>query len=302
MWETARATNAFQAAIRDATTYRRGIVRLFGIPESEIANTLRAAEAAHVPLEQLEITTCLRRGEIEVATRYEPPGQRAYDELIDFIAQRHADTLYSRDGSTVDDQVATLLRGHRLAVAESCTGGLFSARITDVAGSSDYFAGGAVVYSNEAKSEVVGVDPALIDRVGAVSVEVAEALADGAIDRFDANLGIGITGIAGPGGGTEEKPVGLVCFSVAARGADGTDPPGQTAPMRPWRLASPAAPVCPAIAPTSATARPRWPCTCCAACSRARATAHSPPARWISRPSVRDRRRTGPPVRRPRAA
>ena len=226
MWETARATNAFQAAIRDATTYRRGIVRLFGIPESEIANTLRAAEAAHVPLEQLEITTCLRRGEIEVATRYEPPGQRAYDELIDFIAQRHADTLYSRDGSTVDDQVATLLRGHRLAVAESCTGGLFSARITDVAGSSDYFAGGAVVYSNEAKSEVVGVDPALIDRVGAVSVEVAEALADGAIDRFDANLGIGITGIAGPGGGTEEKPVGLVCFSVAARGGDGTDHPG----------------------------------------------------------------------------
>ena len=221
MWETARATDAFRAAIRDATTYRRGIVRLFGIPESEIANTLRAAEAAHVPLGELEITTCLRRGEIEVATRYEPPAKPAYDQLIEFIAQRHADTLYSRDGSTVDEQVATLLHGHRLAVAESCTGGLFAARITDVAGSSDYFAGGAVVYSNEAKSEVVGVDPDLIARVGAVSAEVAEALADGAMERFDADLGVGITGIAGPGGGTEEKPVGLVCFSVASRGGGG---------------------------------------------------------------------------------
>jgi nicotinamide-nucleotide amidase len=223
MWETARATDAFQAAIRDATTYRRGIVRLFGIPESEIANTLRAAEAADVPLGQLEITTCLRRGEIEVATRYEPPAQPAYDELVDFIAQRHADTLYSRDGSTVDEQVAKLLHGHRLAAAESCTGGLFAARITDIAGSSDYFAGGAVVYSNEAKSEVIGVDPGLIARVGAVSVEVAEALADGAMDRFDADLGVGITGVAGPGGGTEQKPVGFVCFSVASRGARGAD-------------------------------------------------------------------------------
>ena len=92
-----------------------------------------------------------------------------------------------------------------------------AARLTDRPGSSAYFAGGIVAYSNEAKAALVGVDPALIERVGAVSTEVAEALADGAVERFGADLGIGITGIAGPDGGTEEKPVGLVCFSVCSR-------------------------------------------------------------------------------------
>ncbi|MDQ6607800.1 MAG: nicotinamide-nucleotide amidohydrolase family protein, partial [Actinomycetota bacterium] len=101
---------------------------------------------------------------------------------------------------------------------ESCTGGLMSARLTERPGSSAYFAGGAVVYSNQAKSEIVRVDPELIERFGAVSTEVAEALAEGAANRFDADIGIGITGIAGPDGGTEEKPVGLVCFSVVLRG------------------------------------------------------------------------------------
>ncbi len=217
MWEAATQTEAFRAAIADATTYRRGIVRLFGIPESEIANTLRAAEQAGVPLTELEITTCLRRGEIEVATRYEPPAQSAYDQLIEFIADRHADTLFSRDGSTVDEQVARLLEGRTVAVAESCTGGLLSARLTERPGSSAYFAGGIVAYSNQGKHDLVGVDADLIERVGAVSQEVAEALAIGASERLDADFGIGVTGIAGPGGGSEAKPVGLVCFSVYAR-------------------------------------------------------------------------------------
>jgi nicotinamide-nucleotide amidase len=217
MWEAARQTEAFKAAIANATTYRREIIRLFGIPESEIANTLRAAESAGLSLARLEITTCLRRGEIEIATRYEPPAQPDYDAWLAFIGERHSDTLFSRDGSTIDDQVAGLLQGHTIAVAESCTGGLMAARLTDRAGSSSYFAGGAVVYSNAAKVQLAGVDPTLIERVGAVSVEVAEALATGAAQRFDAELGIGITGIAGPAGGTEDKPVGTVCFSVCAR-------------------------------------------------------------------------------------
>ncbi len=216
MWETARQTEAFRHAIAGATTYRTGIVRLFGIPESEIANTLRAAEADGLALDQLEVTTCLRRGEIEVATRYEPPARGTYDALIDFIAARHADTLYSTDGTTVDEQVVRLLAGRTVAVAESCTGGLLSARLTDRAGSSDYFAGGIVAYSNDAKAEIVGVDRALIEEFGAVSTEVAEALASGAAERFEADIGMGVTGIAGPGGGTEEKPVGLVCFSVSS--------------------------------------------------------------------------------------
>ncbi len=217
MWETARETEAFRAAVAGSTTYVSRIVRLFGIPESEIANTLRAAAEAGLSLDTLEITTCLRRSEIEIATRYEPAAEPDYDALIDFIAGRHADTLFSLDGSTIDEQVIGLLGGRRIAVGESCTGGLMSARLTERPGSSAYFAGGAVVYTNEAKSEILGVDPDLIERFGAVSTEVAEALADGATARLHADIGIGITGIAGPDGGTEEKPVGLVCFSVALR-------------------------------------------------------------------------------------
>ncbi len=236
MWETARQTEAFRQAIVGATTYRTGIVRLFGIPESEIANTLRAAEADGLALDQLEITTCLRRGEIEVSTRYEPAAEKAYDALIGFIADRHSDTLFSIDGATVDEQVAALFQGRTVAVAESCTGGLLSARLTDRPGSSDYFAGGIVAYSNEAKAEIVGVDLALIERYGAVSTEVAEALASGSAERFEADIGIGVTGIAGPGGGTEEKPVGLVCFSVwssdGARITRSTRLPGNRADIR----------------------------------------------------------------------
>ncbi len=221
MWEMARQTEAFAAAITGAVEYRREILRLFGIPESEIANTLRAAVQAGLDLAPLEITTCLRRGEIEVSTRFQPDGQGAYDAFLDFIRRRHADTLYSDDGSTIDDQLASLLAGHTLVAAESCTAGLFAGRITDRAGSSAYFLGGGVVYSNQAKIDLAGVDPDLIERFGAVSTEVAEALAEGIAERFDAELGVGITGIAGPDGGTEEKPVGLVCFSVWMRGEDG---------------------------------------------------------------------------------
>lgn len=221
MWSAAVHTEAFRAAIAGAASLRREIVRLFGIPESEIANTLRAAEADGLDLEPLEITTCLRRGEIEVATQFEPPGQAAYDVFLAFLRARHADTLFSDDGSTIDDQVVALLAGRTVAVAESCTGGLMAARLTERGGSSAYFLGGVVAYSNDAKVVVAGVDSGLIAAHGAVSVEVAEALADGARERFGADIGIGITGIAGPGGGTDEKPVGTVCFSVSGGPAGG---------------------------------------------------------------------------------
>jgi len=216
MWAAAMQTDAFRSAIAGAPQYRRAMLRLFGIPESEIASTLRAAADAGLALEQLEITTCLRRGEIEVSTRYEPAAEDAYRALVEFIRQRHSDTLFSDDGSTVDEQVISLLDGATVAVAESCTGGLMCARLTERPGSSGYFLGGVVAYSNEAKSALAGVEAALIERVGAVSDEVAEALAAGALERFGAHFGIGITGVAGPDGGTEGKPVGLVCFSIAS--------------------------------------------------------------------------------------
>jgi nicotinamide-nucleotide amidase len=217
MWETAIQTDAFRAAIAGAPTYVTSVMRLFGIPESEIAETLRAAEADGLRLERLEITTCLRRGEIEIGTRFQPDAQDDYDRLQTYIAERHGPMLFSPDGSTIDEQIGDLLADRTIAVAESCTAGLLAARLTDRAGSSAYFLGGGVVYSNEAKTDLAGVDPALIERVGAVSTEVAEALAAGIAARFGASLGIGITGIAGPGGGTPDKPVGTVCISIHAR-------------------------------------------------------------------------------------
>jgi nicotinamide-nucleotide amidase len=218
MWETALETAPMRELLERAGTYEQRIMRLFGIPESEIARSLREIEADGIPIEQLEITTCLRRGEIEIATVFEPPAAEVYDAFEAAIRERHADTLFSEDGSTVDDQVISMIRtppARTVAVAESCTGGLMSARLTERAGSSEYMLGGAVVYSNDAKTALAGVPAELIAAHGAVSPEVAAALADGARERFGAGIGIGITGIAGPGGGTEEKPVGTVCLSVA---------------------------------------------------------------------------------------
>jgi nicotinamide-nucleotide amidase len=226
MWSEAVKTGALKAAIEDATEYRQKMLRLYGIPESEIAETLRAAEREGVELERLEVTTCLKRGEVEVVTRYEPAEQGVYDAFERVVRARHADTLFSDDGSTVDQQVAGLLRGkdgsptQTIATAESCTGGLLAARLTELAGASDYVKGAAVVYSNEAKVTQAGVPAELIERHGAVSAEVAEALAEGARIELGADVGVGVTGIAGPGGGTEEKPVGLVWLSVATPGGE----------------------------------------------------------------------------------
>ena len=221
MWAQAVRTQALCEAITGATEYRQRMLRLFGIPESEIAETLRRAERDGVELGKLEVTTCLKRGEVEVVARYEPDAEGVYEAFEKVVRDRHADTLFSDDGSTVDDQVAALLRGdgsrppQTIATAESCTGGLLAARLTEPPGASEYVKGGVVVYSNEAKISQAGVAAELIEQHGAVSAEVADALASGARTRLDADVGVGITGIAGPGGGSEEKPVGLVWLSVA---------------------------------------------------------------------------------------
>src|SRR6185312_9716200 len=128
-------------------------------------------------------------------TLYEPQAEPAYEALAALVRERHRPQLFSEDGSTVDDQIAALLSGPPLrtvAVAESCTGGLLAGRLTDRAGSSAYMLGGAVVYSNEAKVALAGVPEELIAAHGAVSPEVAHALAAGARSRFGADLGIGI--------------------------------------------------------------------------------------------------------------
>lgn len=242
MWETSvrdqlAPGGALRGALANATEYRRRTLRLWGIPESEIAETLRRAEGAGVALAPLEITTCLKRGEVEVVTRFEPPAQGDYDALVAFVRERHREALFSEDGNTIDEQVAELLRGdgnnappRTIATAESCTGGLLAARLTELPGASAYVRGAMVAYANDVKTALVGVPAELIERYGAVSPEVAQALAEGARERLEADVGVGVTGVAGPGGGSDEKPVGTVCLSVAAGGRAGASgaPPTRT--------------------------------------------------------------------------
>jgi len=220
MWPAALETEPLRELLAKATPLHAYTLRMFGVPESEIAKSLREIESEGVALPEVEITTCLRRGEIEIDVRYRDGAVAVADAVRAGLAERHPRHLFSLDGETIDSQVAELLAGHRLGLAESCSGGLLAARITNLPGASAYLAGGVVAYSNEAKAELLGVDPELIEAAGAVSPEVAEAMALGAIERFEADVAVSITGIAGPEGGTEEKPVGYVCFN--ARLADGT--------------------------------------------------------------------------------
>lgn len=214
MWPAAMASAVVQQAIAGRTVYHQETVRIFGLPESGLAETLREAEGVVSGFADLEITTCLRRGEVEMVTRYEPHSAEAYRRLMVLMRERHGSMIFSEDGSLVDDQVARLLGGRRIATAESCTAGLLAARLTDRPGSSAYVAGGVVAYANQAKIDLLGVDPALIEAHGAVSQEVAEAMALGAVERFGADTAVAITGVAGPDGGTPEKPVGTVWFCV----------------------------------------------------------------------------------------
>ncbi len=218
MWPEALRTGAARRVLDGAEPYLQQTVRLFGIPESEIAKSLREIGES-VDLSKLEVTTCLRRGEVEIEIRHRAGAEREREALVDGLVERHREFVFSLDGSTIDQQVADLLRDrHWIALGESCTAGLLAARLADRPGASGYFAGGVVAYSNQAKTDLLGVPAELIEGHGAVSPEVAEAMADGAIERFGADLGVGLTGIAGPEGGTPEKPVGYVCFCVKAAG------------------------------------------------------------------------------------
>src|SRR5579863_6556250 len=149
--------------------------------------------------------------------------QQRVDELVEKIEEELGDLVFSDNGDSMEQIVGYYLqmRNATLAVAESCTGGLVGERITSVSGSSRYFAGGAIVYSNQLKTTLAGVDPGLIEKHGAVSREAAAALAEGIRQRCSTTLGLGVTGIAGPNGGTPEKPVGLVFHALASN--DGTE-------------------------------------------------------------------------------
>jgi nicotinamide-nucleotide amidase len=193
------------------------------IPESQVDARVAPIYKTYT---DVETTILAGGGEIQLHLRCRKDSQAdaeaRVEELAEKIEDELGDAIFSRKGETIEQIVSYLLqmRSMTLAVAESCTGGLLAERITSLSGSSRYFLGGAVVYSNELKTQFANVPKKLIDQQGAVSREVAAAMAEGIRKRCLASYGVGITGVAGPGGGTEQKPVGLVYIALA--GEEGT--------------------------------------------------------------------------------
>lgn len=217
MWPQVLAAEPVRRIIGRAGALEERTIRLWGVMEADLAAALRPIEDRLAPL---EVSTCLREGELEIVTRMpadDPAVAARYALLERTMLDDFGALVFSVDASTVDDVVAGQLtdRGWTVATAESCTGGLLAGRLTARAGSSAYVRGALVVYANEAKTALAGVPAELIAAHGAVSREVGEALALGARVAVGTDVGIGITGIAGPGGGTADKPVGTVHLAIA---------------------------------------------------------------------------------------
>jgi nicotinamide-nucleotide amidase len=194
------------------------VLRFFGVSESAVAQALAAAGGDG---EGVEVTICARDFEIHVDLVVAPGAEPRAEELEAALLPPIEQWLYGRDEQPIEARVLDLCRarGWTLATAESCTGGLVAARLTGIPGSSEVFRGAVVAYANEVKEGELGVPAALLARHGAVSPEAAEAMAKGARERLGVDVAVSVTGIAGPDGGTEEKPVGLVYLH--AEGPDG---------------------------------------------------------------------------------
>jgi len=197
---------------------RTRVYKIVGLPESDVDQRIAPIYKAY---SNPTTTVLATPGAIEVHLRARAASTEEADaallELGDKIELALGDHVFSSQGESLEEVVGMYLvmRQKTVAVAESCTGGLLAERVTRIPGSSKFFLGGAICYSNELKSTLAGVPPSLIEAQGAVSKPVAQALAEGIRARAGASIGIGITGIAGPGGGTVEKPVGLVFIALA---------------------------------------------------------------------------------------
>lgn len=219
---------ASSLAARSAGTPLIGrVLKISGRAESavdEIAAPIYLPFEKHSP--PVETTILAKPGLVELhvscRTADSEAGMRAIDDLADRLESALAPACFTREGRSLEETVGALLssRGLWMAAAESCTGGLVAARMTDVAGSSAYFRGGVVAYDNEIKTSAIGVPAELIREHGAVSEPVARAMADGARDRLRAGVAVAITGIAGPGGGSETKPVGTVVIAATGLGRE----------------------------------------------------------------------------------
>jgi nicotinamide-nucleotide amidase len=219
LWPNALETDAFRQLLTRAQPPGRRVLRFFGVSESAVARALAEAGGDG---DGVEATICARDFEIHVDLVVDPGAEDRADALEAALLPPIEQWLFSRDERPIEAHVLSLCRakGLTLATAESETGGLVAARLTSVPGASDVFVGGVVAYANEVKEAALGVPTELLAAHGAVSAEAAEAMARGARERLGADVAVAVTGIAGPGGGTEEKPVGLVYLH--AEGPDGS--------------------------------------------------------------------------------
>jgi nicotinamide-nucleotide amidase len=215
LWPGAVASEPFRRVLERARPPGRRILRFYGASESAVAQAL---EAAGGDGGGVEATICARDFEIHVDLVVEPGAEARADELEAALVEPIQRYLFARDERPVAEHVLALCRtrGWTLATAESCTGGMAAVRLTDVAGASDVFLGAVVAYSNELKQAELGVPAEVLERHGAVSAETAEAMARGARERLGADVAVAVTGVAGPGGGSDEKPVGLVHLHAAS--------------------------------------------------------------------------------------
>jgi nicotinamide-nucleotide amidase len=234
LWPNVLASEAMRELLSRTRPPGRHVLRLFGVSESAVARALAEAGGDG---EGVEATICAREFEIHVDLVVEPGSEDRAATLEGELAQRLEQWLFARDERSVEELVLTLAsaRGLRLATAESCTGGMVAARLTNVPGSSASFVGGVVAYADDVKRCELDVPSELLATYGAVSAEVAAAMAEGARRRLSADVAVAVTGVAGPAGGTQEKPVGRV--HVHAAGPDGAvtrmlDLPGEREQVR----------------------------------------------------------------------
>ena len=220
LWPRALETEPVRSVFERTPARERLALRFFGTPESAVAQALEHAGGEG---DGVEATICAREFEIHVDLVVEPGAEERGAAVARSLRDGLGKYLFSEDERSIAEIVLELCRGRglTLATAESCTGGLVAARLTSIPGASDVFLGGVVAYADGAKEDGLGVPRAVLERHGAVSAEAAQAMAEGARERLGADVAVAVTGVAGPGGGSEEKPVGLVF--VHASGPDGAE-------------------------------------------------------------------------------
>jgi nicotinamide-nucleotide amidase len=219
LWPAALDLEPMRRLLERACPPGRRVLKFFGASESAVARALAEAGGDG---EGVEATICARDFEIHVDLVVDPGAEARADALEAALARPLDRYLFARDERSAEELVLELCRarGLRLATAESCTGGMVAERLTSVPGASDVFVGGVVAYADAVKERELGVPRELLERHGAVSEEVARAMARGARERLGADVAVAVTGVAGPGGGTTEKPVGLVHLAAVGREAE----------------------------------------------------------------------------------